>query len=215
MRDQVLLRTAQIMHAVRHDEFDRIDGIPVEFGVDGSYPDNRIVLASPFELFSYEAAGDGTYVRNDGFFFATGGIGLGLTAASMIGRAAGNSARRQAAQDAATPRWRVIDQGYVYINQYGFFLRTPTDLLRWMWGSIETARMIDRRQFAMLGNSSSGRVNYVVSSDAAELLFAFWALARQPQHPQLAQRVWLLPEWLDQYRKVMGPEAFDFWNDPT
>lgn len=36
------------------------------------------------------------------------------------------------------------------------------------------------------------------------------AAKRQPQHAQFLRRVWLLPDWIDRYRAVYGPEAFDF-----
>lgn len=209
-RDQTLLRTAQIMYAIEHGEYDRIDGIPVDFGLAGDYPDNRIVLAAPFEVLSFEAVGDGSYQHDSGFFFATGQVGLAITAGAAIGRAVGNSRRRQQAAQAATPQWHVIDQGMVHVNQFGLYLRTPTDLLEWDWESIITGRMIERGQFAMLGESAQGRVNYVIVSDAAELIFAFWATVRQPQHPQLAQRIWLLPEWVAHHRAHFGAQAFDF-----
>ncbi|MBK0331711.1 hypothetical protein I8D64_09875 [Brachybacterium sp. MASK1Z-5] len=213
-RDAILLRTAQIIYAVEHDEFHVVDGLPVEFAVAGTYPDNRIVLAAPSALHSYQALGDGTYQQDSSMFFTTGGLGLAMTAGHLAGQAMGNSRRRAAAAEAATERWRHIDGGMAYVNQYGIYLATPTDILPWPWDAIVSAKMVNRRQFAMIGDSSDrGRVRYIFESDAAELMFAFWAMVRQPQHPQLAQRVWLLPEFLEKYRRMWGANAFDFWAD--
>ncbi|UYG17757.1 hypothetical protein BRM3_04870 [Brachybacterium huguangmaarense] len=213
-RDQTLLRTAQIIHAIEHGEYDRIDALDVDFAVHGSFPDNKIVLAAPCELYSYQALGDGSYTHDSSMFLATGRGGLAMTAGVAAGRAIGNSRRRAAAARDATPHWHRIDGGLVFVNQFGFYLSTPTNLLWWNWDSILSGRMLARRQFALLGESETGRVNYVVESDAAELVFAFWAMVRQSRHSQLAQRVWLLPEWLAKYRAHLGDRAFDFTAPP-
>lgn len=210
-RDQTLLRTAQIMYALGRGEYDRIDPLSVSFAVGGSYPDNKIVLNAPFTLYSFEATGDGSYQHNSGFFFATGGVGLALTGAYMVGRAIGNANRRNAAAQAATPTWHPIDTGFIFVNQYGFYLRTPVNLLWWNWASIAEAQMIAPRQFAMLGDAGNrGRVNYVIDSDAAELVFALWASAQVPQHAQLRQRIWLIPAWFEKYRATFGTRSFNF-----
>lgn len=207
-RDQALLRTAQIMYAIEHAEYDRIVEVPVNFAVSGSYPDNKIVLSAPFTLHSFQAMGDGSYWHESGFFLSSSTLAVG---AFLAAEAIGNSSRRNAAANAATPRWHTIDAGIVFVNQYGFYLRTATNLLWWNWESILEGQLIAPGQFALLGQSDNrGRVNYVISSDAAELLFAFWATVRQPQHLQMRQRAWLIPSWFEKYRAVFGAQAFDF-----
>ena len=106
-----------------------------------------------------------------------------------------------------------IDSGILHVSQFGFHLQTATGLHTWSWEAITQGRVVDRRMFGLMGESTSGPVNYIVESDLAELLFAFWSIARHPQHPQLAQRPWLLPEWLEAYRHHMGAGAFDFTGD--
>jgi len=58
-------------------------------------PDRAFWASGTFELMDLRAAGDGSYMRNDGFFFATGPLGLALTAAAAVGKAAGNSFQGQ------------------------------------------------------------------------------------------------------------------------
>ncbi|QCV93874.1 hypothetical protein [Acidipropionibacterium acidipropionici] len=100
--------------------------------------------------------------------------------------------------------WRPLDQGRIFINIDGFHLLTAGDLVTWDWQSIDLGQMVQRGQFAMVGNSEQGRVSYVIESDLAELVFFLWAAHRQPQHPQLYQRVWLLPE-AEQVRRGTPP----------
>jgi hypothetical protein len=209
-RDQMLLRTAQVVHAYVHGEFDQILPVPVEFAVGGSYPDNRIVAVAPFSLHSFESRGDGAYAHDNGFFFATGGVGLAITAGTAIGRAVGNARRRADAARAVQPAWYHLDDGMLCVNQFGFYLRTPTNLLWWDWDSILECHMVEPGRVGMLGMTQAGQCTYLIQSDLAELVFASWAVRRQPQHAQFRHRVWLLPEWVDRYRATYGPEAFDF-----
>lgn len=211
-RDETLLRTAYVIHCIVTDHFDQVPAIPVPFAMTGRFPDNRVVATAPFSLYSFQAAGDGSYERDNGFFFATGPYGLAATVGFGVARAVGNSQRRAAAQAAATPMWRPIDQGQVFVNVDGFYLMTASDLLHWTWDAIVMGQMIQRGQFAMVGNSDRGRVRYAIESDLAELIFFMWAAHMQPQHPQLEQRIWLLPEWLEKYDAIRRPDDVDYWN---
>ena len=209
-RDQMLLRTAQVIHAYLHGEFDQIRPMPVDFAVAGSYPDHRIIAAAPYSRYAFKARGDGTSVHDGGFFFATGGLGLAMTAGVAIGRAVGNARRRARTEHLSTSAWHPLDRGSIYVNQFGFYLRTPTSLDGWGWGDILECQMLEPGRLALLGVSAAGQRNYIVDSHLAELLFASWAIARQPQHWQFLQRVWLLPEWVERYRSVYGADAYDF-----
>ena len=133
-----------------------------------------------------------------------------ITAGTALGRAVGNARRRAAAARAAQPSWHHLDNGMLCINQFGFYLRTPTSLLWWDWGSILECHMVGPGRVGMLGMTQAGQCTYLIESDLAELVFASWAVKRQPQHAQFLHRVWLLPDWIDRYRAVYGPEAFDF-----
>lgn len=209
-RDRSLLRTAQVIHAYVHDEFDRIGHVSVDFAVPGTHPANRIIAVAPFRLYSLESRGDGTYTRDSGFFFASGRVGLAVTAGVALGRAVGNARRRAAASRNAVPSWREMDAGALCVNQFGFFLRTPTGLMGWGWDDILECSMVEPGRLVMLGTTAAGQRTYLIQSDLAELVFASWAGKRQPLHEQFRHRVWLLPDWIQRYRAVFGAEAFDF-----
>ncbi|QCU79192.1 hypothetical protein E7744_14440 [Citricoccus sp. SGAir0253] len=209
-RDRMLLRTAQVVHAYVHGEFDQILPVAVDFAVDGTYPENRIVAVAPFRLYSYESRGDGSHAHDSRLFLAGGRTGLALTVGAAIGRSIGNARRRAEAARAAAPAWHHLDDGLLCVNQYGFYLRTPRSLVGWDWRSILECHMAAPRRVVMLGSTPAGQCTYLIESDLAELVFASWAGRRQPRHPQFLRRVWLLPDWLARYRAAYGPRAFDF-----
>jgi len=149
-----------------------------------------------FALYELRANGDGSYLRNQGFFFATGALGLAATAAIAMGRAAGNNARRRAAIEATTPRWTAIDGGHLYLACSGFKMHSATGLFPWAYSDVDSAQMVAPQCVSFQGLSSRGPISWVVSSMWAELLFITWALARHPRHPQVVSGGWLPPGWL-------------------
>lgn len=163
-------------------------------------PDDRFWASGPFALSDLRAAGDGSYVHNSGFFFATGALGLAATAATAVGRAAGNANRRRAAEAAATPRWTVIDSGTVYVAPSSFTMHSVHGLFAWPYDGIHAAQMVGPGQLHFQGQSESGAVSWVLASDWAELVFVSWALRRHPRHPQLVSGGWLPPGWLARCR---------------
>ena len=77
------------------------------------------------------------------------------------------------------------------VNQFGFYLRTPTNLLWWDWDSILECHMVEPGRVRMLGMTPAGQCTYLIESDLAELVFASWAVKRQPQHAQfLIRKLW-------------------------
>jgi hypothetical protein len=86
-------------------------------------PDSAYLASGGYELLEFRAPGDGTWMRDRGFFFATGGLGLALTAASAVARHARNSSRRSKALADATPRWLPVDRGHVYVAFRSMALR--------------------------------------------------------------------------------------------
>ncbi len=209
-RDETLLLTAQAVNACLHNEIDRLPGLATDFAVPGQYPDNKIFGSSPFSLHSFEAAGSAEYAHNSSAFFALGRGGLALTAAFFAARGIRNARRRKTAERNAEPRWQRRDSGILFVNQFGFYMRTPTDLLVWHWDAIVQGRMIEPGMFAFLGDSTRGRVHLVVESDAAELVFACWALTKVPNHPQLLEKIWLPPDWLQRYSARFGVHGANF-----
>lgn len=159
--------------------------------------DERFWAYGPFELFAQRAPGDGSYVHDGGFFFATGAVGLAATAAFAGARAVGNSNRRRTAEQAATPRWTPIETGNVYVSVLGLHLHTAHSLLPWVWHGFTAMEMVGPGAVHVLGNSDSGPVSWVLRSDWAELVFVTWALAHHRRHPQFLSGGWLPPGWLD------------------
>lgn len=177
--------------------------------------DDRFWASGGFELLACRAVGDGSYMRNDGFFFATGPLGLVLTAASAAGRAVGNSSRRQAAAANAVPRWIEIDRGSAYLAPSGFAMHTPYALLSWPYSSLTSAQMVGPRSVHFQGTSTSGPISWILLCDWAELLFITWALTFHPRHPQLLNGGWLPPGWLERctehrYSTRLGSQQIGF-----
>ncbi len=176
-------------------------------------PGDRSFWASGvFELLDWRAVGDGTYMQNNGFFFASGPLGLALTAAATVGRAAGNHSRRRAAADSTVPRWVIVDSGLAYLAPSGFTMHTARAPLYWPYTALSSAQMVGPRSVHFQGQSDSGPVSWILLSDWAELLFVTWALRCHPRHPQLLTGAWLPPGWLDRcaqhaYRtRLVSPE---------
>jgi len=157
--------------------------------------DELIWAGGAFQLLEQAAPGDGSYVHNGGFFFATGPAGLAATAAVALGTAAGNSARRKAAAAQAVPRWMPTDGGQLYLSRHGFYFSTAKGLHTWIWAAITMSRMVGAGAVHIVGQSDRGPVSWVLRSDWAELLFVTWALEVHPRHPQLLTGEWLPPGW--------------------
>ncbi len=166
-------------------------------------PDERVYTGGRFVLSDYGALGDGSYEHDGGFFFATGTLGLALTAGAMAGRAIGNNARRnQAAQD-AQGRWKVIDQGQIFVGTHGFYLVPDTGgLLSWGYGHLTSAQMAGLGTLWMTGSSDRGPITWIIQSGWAELIFTLWARLVHPQHQQYATGAWVPPGWADRIRAM-------------
>lgn len=158
--------------------------------------DEQFWACGAFELLEQRSAGDGSYMHNSGFFFATGAVGLAATAAFAGARALGNSSRRQAAEQAAVPRWMPVEAGHVYVSALGLHLHTGSSVLPWAWPAFTAMQMVGPGAVHVLGNSDAGPVSWVLRSDWAELAFVTWALAHHRRHPQFLNGGWLPPGWL-------------------
>ena len=70
-----------------------------------------------------------------------------------------------------------------------------------------SASMVAPESIHFSGQSSTGPVSYLVSSEWAELIFVLWALVRHPSHPQLIAAGWLPPGWIDHANRHGQPVA--------
>ena len=148
-------------------------------------PDEQLWSIGPFRLYDFRAPGDGTYVEDQSWFFATGGVGLALTAAFYGARKAGNARRRGEAAAALVPRWIEIGAGDLYTGTHGFYMHSPAGLWSWSWNDIQSSDVMGPAWVRFTGEGPGGQVNWSIVSDWAELLFLGWAMARHRGHPQL------------------------------
>ncbi|WP_326566010.1 hypothetical protein VSH64_29580 [Amycolatopsis rhabdoformis] len=166
--------------------------------------DERLLAAGPFVLSDFRALGDGSWNVSTPFVFGTGALGVGLVAGSLVGGAVAKSRARNAAAANAVPRWVPIEQGTVYLSEYGFYLHTPR-VLAWNWPSITGATMAGPGLVHLTGDSQNGSVSWLLQSDWAELVFVAWANAVHPRHPQFVTGQWLPPGWVEHARYHQRP----------
>lgn len=194
-----LWHTVAINQSLDYGLRDHVEPTPVAFRTQFAR-DERVVGGGPFVLLDYSATGDGTYLRDGGFFFATGAAGLAITGLLAAGRAMGNARRRDAAAAAAVPRWRQIEQGVLYVSTAGFYLQTARALLPWSYAAVDAMWLVGPGALNFQGNSDAGRISWVLASDWAELTFTLWARLMHPQHPQFTGRSWLPAGWIERAR---------------
>lgn len=169
-------------------------------------PDEHVFANGPFSLYDFGADGDGSYAHDGGFFFATGGVGLALTAGLAAGRAIGNSRRRRAAIRAAQPSWREIDRGQVWVTDHGFsFLTATGQFFSWGFGAISAAHLVGPAALWFSGESVNGPVSWILATDWAELVFTFWCRVRHPHHEQFVNGAWVPPGWRDRVAAMDVP----------
>ncbi len=159
-------------------------------------PDSQYWASGQFQLLEYRAVGDGSYIQEEGFFFAGGPVSLAVSACVMAAQALGNSARRRAAAAAAVPRWTPTYWGDIHVAPSTFTLHTSHGLSHWRYGCIEAAQMVGPGHVHVQGVSENGPISWVLVTNWAELLFITWALREHPRHPQLLGGGWLVPDWL-------------------
>ncbi|MCA0438311.1 MAG: hypothetical protein LCH98_17875 [Actinobacteria bacterium] len=194
--DAAIWKTLLVNELSDVNRFHEVETVPVLFAPQLA-PDERFVAAGHFQLYDYGAVGDGTYERNSGFFFAAGPAGLALTGGVAAARAIGNASRRSRAASDAIPRWKVIDQGQIWVSHLGFSMRGQQSFLVWDWPSILAVELIGPGRLCFDGESDRGRIRWILQSDWAELAFTLWARARHPQHPQFVGRTWIPPGWAE------------------
>jgi hypothetical protein len=192
--DAAVWHTVDIVQAALASRLDERPAIhapfPPRHGVG-----ERLLAQGDFQLYTHTSVGDGSYQHSDGFFFATGGVGLALTAGFAVAQAAGNASRRNRAAQDAVPRWLLSDRGLMWVSTAGFYLQTVNGLFPWAWQHIQSAQLLAPATLHLQGQSDTGSVSWLIVSDWAELAFVLWALQMHPQHPMLTQMTWVPPGW--------------------
>lgn len=191
--DDALAFTVAVKDAIENERYEDLPSLPTNFPPEA--PGERVLLARSFSLSTYRALGDGSYQAGGVFVGGTGAVGMGLIAGSLIGTAIGRSAAKQRAAANAVPRWVVDEAGMLHVSTHALYFGSSHGLGRWHWDSLTGVNVIAPGQIQVQGNSRTGTVNWIIHSEAAELAFVMWALARHPQHPQLVSGTWLPPGW--------------------
>jgi hypothetical protein len=87
--------------------------------------------------------------------------------------------------------WRFVDAGDLHVSDYGFYLNGGEYGHRpYSWSAIYQADMVEFGCVEYSAETNSGSQTWRLSSEWAELVFAFWALARHQNHPQWIDRSW-------------------------
>lgn len=166
----------------------------------------RVLAQGGFVLSNYQPIGDGSYVQSNGMFFAYGRHAAAFTIGAVAGHAIGNSRRRRQAERDAIPRWVQIGQGQIWATQFGFYCQEAASFYSWNHWAVNSMHLVGPGHLNLQGDSSDGPINWILSSDWAELIFTMWARHRHPQHPQFTTPGWIPPGWLDNLQRAgQGP----------
>lgn len=212
-RDEALVRTLSAVQAVLNNNLSSGPRVLVPFALRSGHPEEHTVADSPYRLWVWQAVGDGSYIRDQSIFFATGRGATGFMVGSMAGQMLANSSRaNQAARD-AQPRWVLNTHGQITVSDYGFYLHTSASVSWWPWGDISLMELTAPATVQMLGQSTTGPVRLQIDSNLAELLFCFWALACNPQHPQFTSGTWIPDAWVEKVKRLQGDVPCDFLHE--
>lgn len=197
--DAAVWYTHRIVAALRTGDVATLPRLATAFPPRHSH-DEVVVASGPVDVLTWRALGDGSYVQNNGFFFATGAGGLAATALFAGAQAVGNSARRAQAAAAAVPRWVHDWSAQLYVSTHGFYFENVTGLHSWDFTAVDAMELLAPAAVSMRGTSTTGPVSWVLLSDWAELLLVSWARLRHPQHPQYVLDRWVPPGWAERDR---------------
>lgn len=203
-RDASLMLTVHAMQAALAGDLSGVPRIPTPFALQSGQPHERTVATAPFQLWSWQALSDGSYYHDQSAYFAMGRGAVGFTLGAMAGRTIGNSHRARRAAEDAQPRWVPIEHGQLTVSDHGFYLHTPRTVLWWNWQAISLAQLTAPATVQIMGDSATGPVNWLLTSDVAELVFSYWALVRNRHHPQLLDGVWMPWDWVQRVERLWG-----------
>jgi len=158
------------------------------------------VAQAPYICWAYTAVGDRSYDQDSSHNIIFGSRNALIFTAAMVGaRMLGNRGRRNQAAMNAQPRWVQADHGMMVVgNLCAYFTTLQGETSPWPWESISQMQLLNRYTIQLTGtNVADDTLQLQIRSPFAELMFAFWAVARHPRHAQLRCGAWLPPGWLD------------------
>ena len=160
------------------------------------WPGEVALAAGDLVADSFRSGGGGSRPRSVPIVLGAGPVGLALAVGSLAARAASNSTRLSQAAADAHPAWRPDFAGTIFVTTHGFVIQTAAGLQHWVWDSVDLMQVAGFNTAILQGRSDAGPVTWRLTSEWTELVFALWALARHPSHPQLLDGSWLPANWL-------------------
>ncbi|MEV6358377.1 hypothetical protein [Streptomyces hydrogenans] len=154
---------------------------------------DRPLVTGPVWPARWRALGDGSYHHSQMMAMGSTPFVLG----SMLGNAAGNSARRREAARNAQPRWVPGDPGMVTVSKLGAFVIHPTshaDSIMLYWSGLDSVDLVAPDMFqTQYVSTTQVPVTMRLATPWASLIFALAAYHRFPHHPRILTRGWLPP----------------------
>ena len=160
------------------------------------WPGEVALAAGALVADSFRPGGGGSRPRSVPIVLGAGPVGLALAVGSLAARAASNATRLSQAAADAHPAWRPDFAGTIFVTTHGFVIQTAAGLQHWAWESVDLMQVTGFNSAILQGRSDTGPVTWRLTSEWTELVFALWALARHPSHPQLLDGSWLPANWL-------------------
>lgn len=188
-RDEVLIATLVVVHEAVAGRLDSRPLLTSRFALE--IEEERLVASGRYSLEWWGTVGDGRYSTQTIFVGGTGALGIGLAAGSLIGSHRANSRARSRAIADACPKWRAVDAGELHISDYGIYVTGGQYGHRYFhWGAIRQADVVEHGCVQYTAETTAGSQTFRLMSESAELVFAFWALARHRNHPQWIDGSW-------------------------
>lgn len=190
--DEALFHTATVLRMIGAGK--EPPSLAPTFAMLHASAGERLLASSSYALSWFGAVGDGSYGSS---VVAFGGPLM--MAATLGASAVGNSNRRRQAALDATPMWRPLDSGALYVSTHALYFDGPAGWRPWAYGAIDSAHLRGRCSIEYAGRSDDGAsCRFWLNSAWAELAFALWAVARGVEHPDLHH---LFPlEWQERLR---------------
>lgn len=188
-RDSILVHTLMIVHATIEDRLHERPFLASRFAL--AYPDERLVASGAYDLQWWGAAGDGSWSVGSTFVGGTGRLGAAMVVGSIVGSSIAKSRARSKATGDAAIRWRPVDRGTVHITSHAFYLTDGMHGHRsYGWDSLNQIDVVEPGAVQFTGTTDQGTQTWLLASPWAELVFAYWILARRHPHPQWIDGSW-------------------------
>jgi hypothetical protein len=196
----MLWETARVVAAVMREE--PLQARPCNFALSLSPDFSEVLLVTGgYSRQWLGALGDGSYQTSTTMVGGFGPAGIALAAATLGGSALGNARRKSKAAAAASVAWRDMDHGAIHVSTRGFYLDTGHQLMPFSFWDLQRVDLTAPGEAQWSATMSGGSIEtFRFTSVCAEMVFALWALARCPTHPQFLNFTWLPAAFVERVR---------------